>query len=48
MMSNNEIFSQHNMFMGDHDEESEPDDVIIVHMDIREPLKKLRWVDVSG
>lgn len=42
MMSNNEIFSQHNMFMGDHDEESEPDDVIIVHMDIREPLKKLR------
>ncbi|XP_055852799.1 DNA-binding protein Ets97D [Episyrphus balteatus] len=37
-----EIFQQDNLFMGDHDEENEPDDIIILHMDIREPLSSLK------
>lgn len=38
----NEIF-QHNMYMDDQEvDENEPDDVIILHMDIREPLRTLQ------
>lgn len=37
-----EIFQQDNLYMGDHDEENEPDDIIILHMDIREPLSSLK------
>ncbi|XP_067618151.1 DNA-binding protein Ets97D isoform X2 [Eurosta solidaginis] len=39
----NEIFPQHHYDYDDQDEEeNEPDDVIILHMDIREPLRTLQ------
>lgn len=42
IMPNNEIFPQDNLFMGDAEEDNEADDIIILHMDIREPLSTLR------
>ncbi|XP_053952762.1 DNA-binding protein Ets97D isoform X1 [Anastrepha ludens] len=40
----NEIFQQHNLYLDQDQEmdENEPDDVIILHMDIREPLRTLQ------
>lgn len=38
----NEMF-QHNLYLDDQEvDENEPDDVIILHMDIREPLRTLQ------
>ncbi|XP_004536597.1 DNA-binding protein Ets97D isoform X2 [Ceratitis capitata] len=38
-----EIFQHHNLYMDDQEmDENEPDDVIILHMDIREPLRTLQ------
>lgn len=37
-----EIFEETNIYEDGNDVEEEPDDIIIVHMDIREPLSTLK------
>lgn len=37
-----EIFEETNIYEDANDAENEPDDIIIVHMDIREPLSTLK------
>ncbi|ALC46776.1 Ets97D [Drosophila busckii] len=37
-----EIFEENNIYEDGHDVENEPDDIIVVHMDIREPLSTLK------
>ncbi|XP_055371616.1 DNA-binding protein Ets97D [Condylostylus longicornis] len=44
IMAHNEIFPHDENIFGDTEEDSEPDDIIVLHMDIREPLSSLRVI----
>lgn len=41
-----EIFEETNIYEDANDVENEPDDIIIVHMDIREPLSTLKYIHI--